>query len=164
MIYVLAALLPPLGLLFNGQPFSAILNVVVIVVCVIFGLIFPILFLVPSAHALIAVHMKREDPAGTGRWSTRSGNTGRRRTIRAKRTVKPRAWQPSALIPETAMLSTTANPADGTRLDCDAEVSLTGRSIPRSYRGESAAEWSWRWRVQTDFRISRKPTRSTTCC
>jgi hypothetical protein len=61
MIYVLAALLPPLGLLFNGQPFSAILNVVVIVVCVIFGLIFPILFLVPSAHALIAVHMKRED-------------------------------------------------------------------------------------------------------
>jgi len=31
------------------------------VVCIIFGLIFPILFLVPSAHALIAVHMKRED-------------------------------------------------------------------------------------------------------
>ncbi len=30
-------------------------------VCIIFGLIFPILFLVPSAHALIAVHMKRED-------------------------------------------------------------------------------------------------------
>jgi uncharacterized membrane protein YesL len=61
MIYVLAALLPPLGLLFNGQPFSAILNVVVIVFCAIFGWIFPILFLVPSAHALIAVHMKRED-------------------------------------------------------------------------------------------------------
>lgn len=61
MIYVLAALLPPLGLLFNGQPFSAILNVVLIVFCVIFGLVFPILFLVPSAHALIAVHMKRED-------------------------------------------------------------------------------------------------------
>jgi hypothetical protein len=61
MIYVLAALLPPLGLLFNGQPFSAILNVVLIVFCVIFGLISPILFLVPSAHALIAVHMKRED-------------------------------------------------------------------------------------------------------
>lgn len=52
MIYVLAALLPPLGLLLNGQPFSAILNVVILVVCVI---------LVPSAHALIAVHMKRED-------------------------------------------------------------------------------------------------------
>ncbi len=61
MIYVLAALLPPLGLLMNGQPFSAILNVVILVVCVIFGLLFPILFLVPSAHALIAVHMKRED-------------------------------------------------------------------------------------------------------
>ena len=61
MIYVLAALLPPIGLLFNGQPFSAVLNVVVIVFCAIFGWIFPILFLVPSAHALIAVHMKRED-------------------------------------------------------------------------------------------------------
>jgi hypothetical protein len=61
MIYVLAALLPPLGLLLNGQPFSAILNVVVIVFCVIFGLIFPVLFLVPSAHAVIAVYMKRED-------------------------------------------------------------------------------------------------------
>jgi hypothetical protein len=61
MIYVLAALVPPLGLLFNGQPFSAILNVVLIVFCAIFGLIFHVLFLVPSAHALIAVHMKRED-------------------------------------------------------------------------------------------------------
>lgn len=61
MIYVLAALLPPLGLLLNGQPFSAILNVVVIVVCVLFGLLFPVLFFVPSAHAIIAVAMKRED-------------------------------------------------------------------------------------------------------
>jgi hypothetical protein len=61
MIYLLAALVPPLGLLFNGQPFSAILNVVLIVFCAIFGLIFHVLFLVPSAHALIAVHMKRED-------------------------------------------------------------------------------------------------------
>ncbi|MGE3149883.1 MAG: hypothetical protein AB7K04_12540 [Pseudorhodoplanes sp.] len=60
MIYILAALLPPLGLLLNGQPFSAILNVVVIVLCVIFGLIFPVLFFVPSAHAVIAVHMKRK--------------------------------------------------------------------------------------------------------
>lgn len=61
MIYVLAALLPPIGLLFNGQPFSAIFNVILIVFCAIFGLIFHILLLVPSAHALIAVHMKRED-------------------------------------------------------------------------------------------------------
>ena len=61
MIYVLAALLPPLGLLLNGQPFSAVFNLVLIVICVIFGLIFPVLLLVPSAHALIAVHMKRED-------------------------------------------------------------------------------------------------------
>ena len=61
MIYVLAALLPPLGLLFNGQPFSAILNVLLLVVCIIFGLIFPVLFFVPSAHAILAVYMKRGD-------------------------------------------------------------------------------------------------------
>lgn len=61
MIYILAVLLPPVGLLFNGQPFSAILNVAVIVVSVLFGLIFPVMFLVPSAHAVIAVYMKRED-------------------------------------------------------------------------------------------------------
>jgi hypothetical protein len=61
MIYALAALLPPIGLLFNGQPFSAIFNVVLIVFCAIFGLIFHILLLVPSAHALLVVHMKREE-------------------------------------------------------------------------------------------------------
>jgi hypothetical protein len=61
MIYILAALLPPLGLLLNGQPFSAIFNLVLIVPCLIFGLIFPVLWLVPSIHAIIAVHMRRED-------------------------------------------------------------------------------------------------------
>ena len=60
MIYLLAALLPPIGLLLNGQPFSAIFNLVLIVFCLGFGLVFHILLLVPSAHALIAVHMKRE--------------------------------------------------------------------------------------------------------
>ena len=61
MIYILAALLPPIGLLLNGQPFSALINLVLIVPCVLLGLIFPVLFLVPSIHAIIAVHMKRED-------------------------------------------------------------------------------------------------------
>ena len=61
MIYVLAALLPPLGLLLDGQPFSAIFNVLLIVFCAIFGLFFHILLLVPSAHAIILVHMKREE-------------------------------------------------------------------------------------------------------
>ena len=61
MIYILAALLPPIGLLLNGQPFSAIFNLVLCVVCVIFGLVFHILLLVPSAHAIIAIYMKRED-------------------------------------------------------------------------------------------------------
>ncbi|MFT4117214.1 hypothetical protein [Bradyrhizobium sp.] len=61
MIYLLAVLLPPIGLLLNGQPFSAILNLVLCVVCAVFGLVFHVLLLVPSAHAVIAVHMKRED-------------------------------------------------------------------------------------------------------
>ena len=61
VIYVLAALLPPIGLLLNGQPLSAIFNLVLIVFCAIFGLFFHLLLLVPSAHAVIAVHMKRED-------------------------------------------------------------------------------------------------------
>ena len=61
MIYLLAIFLPPLGLLLNGQPISAILNLILIVPCFLLGLIFPILFLVPSAHAVIAVSMKRED-------------------------------------------------------------------------------------------------------
>ena len=41
MIYVLAALLPPLGLLLNGQPFSAIFNLVLIVFCADFRADFP---------------------------------------------------------------------------------------------------------------------------
>ena len=61
MIYILAVFIPPLGLLLNGQPISAILNLILIVPCVIVGLIFPVLFLVPSLHAVIAVAMKRED-------------------------------------------------------------------------------------------------------
>ncbi len=60
MIYVLAALVPPLGLLLNGQPFAAIFNLLLIVVCLVLGLVFHVLLLVPSAHAVIAVHMKRE--------------------------------------------------------------------------------------------------------
>ena len=61
MIYLLAVVLPPLGLLLNGQPFAAIFNLVLCVFCAILGLIFHVLLLVPSAHALIAVHMRRED-------------------------------------------------------------------------------------------------------
>lgn len=60
MIYILAALLPPIGLLVNGQPFSALLNLALIVPCVIFGILFHVLLLVPSIHAVVAVHMKRE--------------------------------------------------------------------------------------------------------
>ena len=63
MIYILAALLPPIGLLLNGQPFSAVFSVVLIVLCCVFGILLfqPYLFLVPSIHGVVAVHMKRED-------------------------------------------------------------------------------------------------------
>ena len=61
MIYILAVFLPPLGLLLNGQPFSAVFNLLIIVPCVLFGLIFPVLFVIPSAHAVLAIYMKRED-------------------------------------------------------------------------------------------------------
>lgn len=61
MIYILAAVLPPLGLLFNGQPFSAVFNLVLIVFCLVFGLFFHVLLLVPSAHAVMMVHMRREE-------------------------------------------------------------------------------------------------------
>jgi hypothetical protein len=61
MIYILAVFLPPLGLLLNGQPFSAVINLLIIIPCVLFGLIFPVLFVIPSAHAVIAIYMKRED-------------------------------------------------------------------------------------------------------
>lgn len=60
MIYVLAVLVPPLGLLLNGQPFSALLNLVLIVPCLVFGLVFHVLLLVPSAHAVVAIAMRRE--------------------------------------------------------------------------------------------------------
>jgi hypothetical protein len=61
MIYVLAFFLPPLALLLNGQPISAVLNFVLIVPCAILGFVFPVLWLVPSVHGIIAIAMKRED-------------------------------------------------------------------------------------------------------
>ncbi len=61
MIYILAALLPQIGLLAHGQPFSAVFNLVLIVPCLLLGLVFHLLLLVPSIHAVIAVHMRREE-------------------------------------------------------------------------------------------------------
>ena len=58
MIYILAALVPPLGLLLNGQPFSAIFSVILIVFSLIFGLLFfaPVLFLLPSLFGELNLH------------------------------------------------------------------------------------------------------------
>ena len=61
MIYILAVFLPPLALLLNGQIFSTVLNFAMIVPCILLGLAFPVLWLVPSAHAVIAISMSREN-------------------------------------------------------------------------------------------------------
>jgi hypothetical protein len=61
MIYILAFFVPPIALLLNGQPFSAILNFVLIVPCLLFGLVFHPLLLVPSLHAIIAISMERRE-------------------------------------------------------------------------------------------------------
>jgi hypothetical protein len=61
MIYIIAFFVPPLALLLNGQIFSAILNFVLIVPCLFFGLIFHPLLAVPSAHAIIAIYLEREN-------------------------------------------------------------------------------------------------------
>jgi hypothetical protein len=42
-------------------PFAAIFNLILIEPCILLGLIFSVAFLIPSLHAVIAVHMKRED-------------------------------------------------------------------------------------------------------
>ena len=61
MIYILAFFVPPLALLLNGQLFAAMLNFLLIVPCLFLGLIFPVLWLVPSAHAIIAIYHEREN-------------------------------------------------------------------------------------------------------
>jgi hypothetical protein len=60
LIYILAIFLPPLALLLNGQVFSAIMNFILIWPCLLLGLAFPVLWLIPSAHAVIAISMVRE--------------------------------------------------------------------------------------------------------
>jgi hypothetical protein len=61
MIYILAVFLPPLALLLNGQILSAVLNLVIVVPCIVFGLLIHPLFFVPSLHAVIAIYMDRKD-------------------------------------------------------------------------------------------------------
>jgi hypothetical protein len=61
MIYILAVFVPPIALLLNGQIFSAVVNFVLIIPCLVFGLIFHVLLLVPSAHAIIAIYHEREN-------------------------------------------------------------------------------------------------------
>ena len=61
MIYIIAFFVPPLGLLLNGQIFAAVFNFALIVPCFIFGLVFHVLLLVPSAHAIIAIAHEREN-------------------------------------------------------------------------------------------------------
>jgi hypothetical protein len=61
MIYILAVFLPPLGLLVNGQPLSALLNLAIIIPCLLLSIVFPVIFFVPSMHAVVAIYMRRQD-------------------------------------------------------------------------------------------------------
>ncbi len=61
MIYILAVVAPPLALFLNGQFFSALLSFVLIWPCLLLGLLFPVLWMVPSAHAVIAIYMEKEN-------------------------------------------------------------------------------------------------------
>ena len=60
MIYFLAFFLPPLGLLLNGQPFAALFSVLLWVVCFFVGFFFWPAWLIPSAHAIIAIAMRND--------------------------------------------------------------------------------------------------------
>lgn len=61
MIYILAFFVPPLGLLLNGQVFSAVLNFFLLIPCLLLGFLLPFFWALPSAHAIIAIYMSRED-------------------------------------------------------------------------------------------------------
>jgi hypothetical protein len=55
VIYILAFFLPPLALLFEGRFIALVLNLVLLVVCIPFGILIHPLLLVPSAHAIIVI-------------------------------------------------------------------------------------------------------------
>lgn len=63
MIYILAFVLPPIALLIEGKPFSALFNLVLIAVSVVITVIslfsFAVLLLVPSAHAILVIAQSR---------------------------------------------------------------------------------------------------------
>jgi hypothetical protein len=61
MIYLLAVLLPPLGPPAERPTVRGDFQPGPDCACILLGFIFPGAFLVPSLHAVIAVHMKRED-------------------------------------------------------------------------------------------------------
>ena len=85
MIYILAVFVPPSRCLLNGQIFSAILNFVLIVPCLFFGLIFHVLLLVPSAHAVIAIYHEPRKPQASRDRRGHRASTARRRAGAAER-------------------------------------------------------------------------------
>lgn len=63
MIYILAFFLPPLALLIEGKPFSAIFNLALIVLVLLLSVLtlfsFAWLLIVPSVHAILAIEQTR---------------------------------------------------------------------------------------------------------
>ena len=60
MIYVIAFFLPPLALLFNGQPFAAIFTAGLLPTCLFFRLLSPAVWLIPSAIAIVAIAVRND--------------------------------------------------------------------------------------------------------
>jgi hypothetical protein len=61
MIYILAVIIPPLALLLNGQIGAALFNLLLILPCLVLGIFFNVLLLVPSAHAVVAIACERDN-------------------------------------------------------------------------------------------------------
>ena len=118
MIYLLAVILPPLGLLLNGQPFAAIFNLILIVPCILLGFIFPGAFLVPSLHAVIAVEPQAPRAGERDRTARPAARVAalirsrkrRRRSARGEILLVSGTCRQTARIRGEAVLSTCANP------------------------------------------------------
>ena len=113
MIYIIAFFVPPLALLLNGQIFAAIFNVMLIVPCLFFGLIFHVLLAVPSAHAIIAIYHAREKPQAS---RDRRGD--------------PRARPAAGVSRLTAKVTASVVPAASSALLITAPISMRGGAEP----------------------------------
>ena len=123
MIYILAFFVPPLALLLNGQLFAAVLNFVLIVPCLFFGLIF---------HVLLA--------GAVGARHHRDLSRARKPQAPRDRRGHSRARSAAGLAGLEAPAPATTRPAQGPcyRLSSPAASSALLITAPISIRGGAA--------------------------